>query len=79
MDIMNALKEWLWLLQAIPALLLFAGVLLLFVIRRRRLARMTLGQKMVHFAEEQQWLDEEIEETSNPCSLRYSGIRHDDD
>lgn len=64
---------------AIP-LLLFVGVpLFIFVARRRELARMTPDQRVVHRAEERQWLDEEIEETSNPCSLRYAGIRHDDD
>ncbi len=59
---------------------IFIGVpLFIFVTRRRELARMTPAQRVVHRAEERQWLDEEIEETSNPCSLRYAGIRHDDD
>lgn len=61
------------------ALALIVGVPVFIVIRQRRLARMTPWQRLVHRAEEQRWLDEEIEETSNPCSLRYVGIRHNDD
>lgn len=63
----------------IPALVLLIGVPVFIVIRRRRLARMTPLQRAAHIAQEQQWIDEEIEETSNPFSLRYAGIRHDDD
>lgn len=66
----------------IPALALFIGVPLLIMIRRRRLARMTPVQKLVHYAEEQRWHDEMMDPTNlsgwtNPDSGVYAG-RHDD-
>lgn len=67
------------IIGAIVALGVFVGLPVLWVCHARRLGRMTSQARLIHHAEVQRWLEEEIEETSNPCSPRYVGIRHDDD
>ncbi len=62
---------------------IFVGVpLLIFVARRRALARMTPAQRVVQRAEEQQrndeWHDEMMDPT-NPSGWTYVVHRHDDD
>lgn len=84
MDIIGFLKEWVWVLNLVPALVLVIGVPAFILLRRRRLARMTPAQQQVSRAKTSAWLDEMMDPTNlsgwtNPDSGAYAGIRHDDD
>lgn len=62
--------------EFLPLLLLVIGVPLFFVLRRRRLAKMTPAERAMHRAEEQRWLDDQVDPTNllgttNPYSPLY--------
>lgn len=62
MDIIGFLKEWMWVLNLVPALVLFIGVPAFIVVRRRRLARMTEVERRRRLETDRRIADETIEE-----------------
>lgn len=79
MDIIGFLKEWMWVLNFVPALLLFIGVPAFIVVRRRRLARMSPLQRAAHIAEERRWNEWMIDPAnlSSPSCPHWHGHRDD--
>lgn len=64
--------------EFLPLLLLFIGVPLFFVLRRRRLAKMTPAERAQLIGRDTDYWLPELDDPSLPRSCGGTGIRHDD-